>query len=48
MKCFKSFVDEVTAARRLGDLFDAQEILSNLAKLLGYVFFLKLEFMTCA
>ena len=35
MKCFKGFVDEVTAARRRGDLFDVQEILSNLAKLLG-------------
>ena len=35
MKCFRKFVDDITAARRLGDELDSQKILANMAKLTG-------------
>ena len=35
MKCFETFVNDVTDARRRGDADDLQQILSNLAKLIG-------------
>ena len=39
MKCFSQFVEDVTAARRLGDILDGQNILSNMAKLTGNLLF---------
>lgn len=36
MKCFSQFVDDITTARRLGDLVEGQDILANMAKLTGY------------
>ena len=35
MKCFETFVQDITEARRRGDIDDVQQILSKLAKLLG-------------
>lgn len=34
-RCFDTFVDEVTAARRLGDLDKDKSMLADLAKLIG-------------
>ena len=35
MKCLEDFVKDIEAARRQGDIHDLQQILSNLAKLIG-------------
>ena len=35
--CFQQFVDNVTAARRMGDETDGLEIISNMAKLTGKI-----------